>query len=142
MEVGELKLSQDVLLQLKQVQKAVIGRGDIFFLPPHRVIYGNDAEPHSHPCLVVAVDRARAHLVAGTSGNASGPALVVEIGETDLRKRTEFDFRSTWPLPLTVLVDEGDPMGRLPAERHIDMITAIKTAGNPAVRRLLKLMDS
>lgn len=134
-----MRLSQETLQQLKQMQEALVGRGDIFFLPPDRVHYGHDREPHEHPCLVVAVDRARAHLVAGTSGSADGPALVVRVGETDLPHETEFDFRDTWPLSLTILVTEGRPMGRLAETRHPEIDAAALASPKIAVRRLTKL---
>lgn len=137
-----MSLPDDVRRQLEQFKETLVARGDIYFLPYDRVVYGNDADPHPHPCLVAAVDLGRAHLIAGTSGNATGPALVVEIGETDLPKRTEFDFRGTWTLSLAILAEKGSWAGRLAPERDGDIIDAINASGNPAVRRLRKLMDS
>lgn len=137
-----MNLPQDVLRQLTRMQEVLVAPGDIFFLPPDRVLTARDTDPHAHPCLVAAVDLGRAFLVIGTSSHASGPALVVEVGETDLDRRTEFDFRATFVVPLAELVAEGSPMGRLAAARIPEILTAAAASNNVAVRRLTKLVHS
>jgi hypothetical protein len=113
----------------------MVSRGEIFGLPAQLVIYRGDPKPRY--CLVAAVDGARAHLVPGTSKTASGPAVIVEVGETKLIMRTEFDFSVSFPLALPDLVAHGRPAGCLAPARLIDIDSAIAASNLAALKRLV-----
>src|SRR4051812_40766620 len=100
-----VKLPQGALAQLGQLRATMVARGEVFWLPGTIVLYR--ASDKRRPCLVAALDNARAHLVPGTSQTATGPAVIVEPGGTDLLKRTEFDFSVSFPLALTDVVAQG-----------------------------------
>jgi mRNA-degrading endonuclease toxin of MazEF toxin-antitoxin module len=114
----------------------MVARGEIFWLPGTVVVYRASDKPR--PCLVAALDNARAHLVPGTSRIATGPAVVVEAGETDLLKQTEFDFSVSFPLPLTDLVAMGRSAGALTTERLVEIDAAIAACNVVALKRLLR----
>jgi mRNA-degrading endonuclease toxin of MazEF toxin-antitoxin module len=114
----------------------MVQRGEIFWLPGDVVVYR--ASEKRRPCLVAAVDNARAHLVPGTSQKASGPAVAVEVGETDLLKRTEFDFSVSFPLPITELVAKGRPAGALSVQRMSEIDAAVRASNLVALKRLLQ----
>jgi mRNA-degrading endonuclease toxin of MazEF toxin-antitoxin module len=114
----------------------MVARGDVFWLPGTVVVYR--VSDKRRPCLVVALDNARAHLVPGTSQSATGPAVVVEAGETDLLKRTEFDFSVSFPLALTDLVAQGKPAGGLPGARLAEIEAAVAASNLVALKRLLR----
>lgn len=130
-----VRLSASALAQLTQLRSTLIERGEIFGLPAELVVYRGVKKPRY--CLVVAVDGARAHLVPGTSQTASGPAVIVEVGETRLIKRTEFDFSVSFPVALADLASEGRPMGALDAVRLRDLDAAIAASDLVAVKRVV-----
>jgi mRNA-degrading endonuclease toxin of MazEF toxin-antitoxin module len=131
-----VKLPQGALAQLGQLRAAMVARGEVFWLPGTVVVYR--ASDKRRPCLVAALDNARAHLIPGTSQRATGPAVVVEAGETDLLKRTEFDFSVSFPLALTDLVARGQPAGALAADRLAEIDAAIAASNLVALKRLLR----
>ena len=110
-----VSLPQGALAQLGELRATMVVRGEVFWLPGDVVVYRTSEK--RRPCLVAAVDSARAHLVPGTSRRAKGPAVIVEPGETDLLKRTEFDFSVSFPLLVTELVALGRSVGTLPHRR-------------------------
>ena len=130
-----VRLPPSALAQLSQLRATLIQRGEIFGLPARLVVYRGEPKPRY--CLVAALDGARAHLVPGTSQTASGPAVVVDVGETRLIKRTEFDFSVSFPLTLADLAAEGRPMGALAVARLADIDSAIMTSNLVALKRLM-----
>jgi mRNA-degrading endonuclease toxin of MazEF toxin-antitoxin module len=132
-----VKLPQPALGQLDELRATLVTRGEVFWLPGAVVVYR--ASDKRRPCLVAARDTARAHLVPGTSQTASGPAVVVEAGETDLLIRTEFDFSVSFPLPLTDLVAKGRPAGTLAPGRLDDIDAAIAASNLVALKQLVRL---
>lgn len=131
-----MKLPQSALAQLEQLRAAMaVRRGEIFGLPADLVVYRGKPKPRY--CLVAAVDGARAHLVPGTSQTASGPAVVIEVGETKLIKRTEFDFSVSFPLPLSDIIAHGRPAGALSQARLQDIDAAIAASNLVALKRLV-----
>jgi mRNA-degrading endonuclease toxin of MazEF toxin-antitoxin module len=131
-----VKLPRDALAQLGQLRATLVERGEVFWLPGAVVVYRTSDK--RRPCLVAALDNARAHLVPGTSQTARGPAVVVEVGETDLPKRTEFDFSVSFPLTLADLVAQGRPAGALPADRLADIDAAVAASNLVALKRLMR----
>jgi hypothetical protein len=130
-----VRLRHSALAELQQLRVSMVSRGEIFGLPAELVVYRGDAKPRY--CLVAALDGARAHLVPGTSKAASGPAVIVEVGETNLILRTEFDFSVSFPLALSDLVAHGRPAGSLAPERLTDIDSAIAASNLVAVKRLM-----
>lgn len=131
-----VKLPTGALAQLAAMRVALVMRGEVFWLPETVVIYrGPDKR---RPCLVAAVDNARAHLIPGTSKTATGPALVVEAGEIDLIKRTEFDFSVSFPVALTDLVEHGKSAGVLASRRLGEIDAAIAASNLVALKRLTR----
>lgn len=111
-------------------------RGEVFWLPGRVVVYRTSNK--RRPCLVAAVDAARAHLIPGTSTTASGPAVVVEADEIDLPMRTEFDFSVSFPMPLVDVVAHGQPAGILGTHRAADIDAAIAASNLVALKRLMR----
>jgi hypothetical protein len=132
-----VRLPPSALAQLTQLRGTLIERGEIFGLPAELVVYRGVPKPRY--CLVVAVDGARAHLVPGTSQTASGPAVVVEVGETRLIKRTEFDFSVSFPLALADVASQGRSMGALDPARLDDIDSAIAASNLVALKRVVGL---
>ena len=130
-----MRLSDDALSKLLQLRGTLIEPGEVFWLPAELVRYGHP--PKRRPCVVAACDSARAHLVPGTSQSPSGPALTVEVGETRLMARTEFDFSITFPLALRDLAARGRSAGALPAERLPDLRTAINASKLTVLKRMV-----
>lgn len=130
-----VSLPDGALSKLLELRVTLTQTGEIFWLPAELVRYYGDSKPR--PCIVAACDGARAHLVSGTSQRARGPALVVEVGETRLMKRTEFDFSITFPLALRDLATRGSSAGRLPAERLPDLTAAIDASKLIVLKRLV-----
>lgn len=131
-----VKLPSAALAQLAELSESLVDRGDVFWLPPDVVIYRGD--PKERPCLVAALDAARAHLVAGTSKTATGPAVVVWPREVSVSTRTEFDFSMSFPLTLTELIKYGQAAGRLAPERIADIDRAIALSNQIALKRLVR----
>ncbi|MGH2904058.1 MAG: hypothetical protein ACRDK7_10805 [Solirubrobacteraceae bacterium] len=130
-----VRLSDDALSKLLELRVELIETGEVFWLPAELVCYRGKAK--SRPCIVAACDGARAHLVPGTSQRASGPALTVEVGETRLMERTQFDFSIAFPLALRDLAARGRSAGALPAERLSDLHAAIDASNLIALKRLV-----
>jgi hypothetical protein len=130
-----MRLPEAALTQLLTLREALIEPGEIFWLPAELVLYRGEAK--SRPCLVAATDGARAHLVPGTSKSATGARLVVEVGETRLIKRTEFDFSISFPVLLRDLVVLGQTAGALSPGRLVDIDTAIGASNLVALKRLV-----
>lgn len=76
-------------------------------------------------CLLVAVENAprgvaaQGYFVAGTKEPATGPAVIVDVEQTKLIHRTEFDFSLAWPVRASDVAAHGryidDLSPRLPA---------------------------
>jgi PemK-like, MazF-like toxin of type II toxin-antitoxin system len=130
-----VRLPDAALAQLLTLQLTLIEPGEIYWLPAELVVYGHPRK--RRPCLVAATDGARAHLVPGTSKQATGPALTVEVGETHLIQCTEFDFSTSFPLPLRDIAAKGKTAGSLPAARLADIDAAIKLSNLVALKRLV-----
>ncbi len=130
-----VRLPDAALSQLVELRVTLIEVGEIFWLPAELVAYGHPRK--RRPCLVAANDGARAHLVPGTSQRATGPALAVEVGETRLIKRTEFDFSTSFPVPLRDLAARGQTAGALPVARLSDIDTAIRVSKLVALKLLV-----
>lgn len=132
-------LSPDALRRLTELGTGLVKRGDVFWLPKKHVEY-YESEKDRY-CIVAALEPTAngkvAHLVPGTSGRARGPRLVVPVGETDLPKRTEFDFSTSYPLPVETLVAAGTPKGSLPANRLAELDTVIGKSKRAALKRLV-----
>ncbi len=129
-----MRFPEAALTQLLTLREVLIEPGEIFWLPADLVLYRGEAKPR--PCLVAAIDEARAHLVPGTSKRATGPPLVVEVGETRLMKRTEFDFSVSFPVLLRDLVVLGRTAGTLSPGRLVDIDTVIGASKLVALKRL------
>lgn len=130
-----MRLSDDALSTLLELRVSLVETGEVFWLPAELVRYRGKAK--SRPCIVAACDGARAHFVPGTSQRASGPALIVEVGETRLVERTEFDFSIAFPVALHDVVARGRSAGVLPAERLSDLYAAIDASKLIALKRLV-----
>lgn len=104
-------LPENALAALQGIKAQTLTRGQIWWLPPEFV--GYRGRPKGRYCLLIAVERtpqgdvAQGHFVAGTSQEASGPAVVVEVGESTLGKRTEFDFSVSWAVPAGDVAGDG-----------------------------------
>lgn len=131
-----MRLSQSNLAPLRELRAGLVMRGEVFWLPGSIVVYR--ASGKMRPCLVAALDNARAHMVPGTSRTASGPAVVVNAGETELFKRTEFDFSVSFSLPLTELVAHGRSAGTLGEDRLGEIEAAIASSNLVALKRLMQ----
>ena len=96
---------EDALAALRVAQAQTLARGQIWWLPHQHVAYRG--MPKGRYCLLIAIEEtplgsvAQGYFVAGTSKRASGPAVVLEEGESSLGKRTEFDFSLAWPVAAT-----------------------------------------
>ena len=132
-----VKLPAQALAQLAQLRATQIADGEIFWLPTDLVVYF-ESDREDRPCLVVATDAARAHLVAGTTKRARGPSVVVAPGETDLPKRTRFDFWRPFTLPLITLANQGRSAGCLHDARWPDVIEAVGKSGHVALKRVVR----
>jgi hypothetical protein len=104
-------LPEDALAALQGIMAQTLARGQIWWLPAKFV--GYRGEPKGRYCLLIAVEKtpqgdvAQGYFVAGTSKEASGPAVVIEKGELTLGKRTEFDFSLAWPVPAEDVAGDG-----------------------------------
>ena len=127
-------LSAAALVELARVRESFVVPGGVYWVPGSVVIYGDSGK--ERPCLVAAVDAARAHMIPGTSRTATGKALIVEAGEIDLIKRTHFDFRSTFPVSLCDLI-EFRHAGTLAPVRIAEMKCIISEFGPVALKRLM-----
>ena len=130
-----VKIPAAALAQLDVARAAMIVCGEIWWIPEGLVVYRG--EPKRRPCLVVALDPARAYLVPGTSGTASGPAVVVDAGETDLILRTEFDFSASFPLLRTDVTAKGKFAGAIATHRLDEIDAAIRASDRVALKRLV-----
>jgi hypothetical protein len=105
-------LPENALAALQNIKAQTLARGQIWWLPAKYV--GYRGEPKGRYCLLIAVEKtpqgdvAQGHFVAGTSKEASGPALVIEKGELTLGKRTEFDFSLAWAVPAGDVAGTGN----------------------------------
>ncbi len=104
-------LPEDALAALQSIKAQTLARGQIWWLPAKFV--GYRGEPKGRYCLLIAVEKtpqgdlAQGYFVAGTSKEASGPAVVIEKGELTLGKRTEFDFSLAWAVPAEDVAGAG-----------------------------------
>ncbi len=104
-------LPEDALAALQGIMAQTLARGQIWWLPAKFV--GYRGEPKGRYCLLIAVEKtpqgdvAQSYFVAGTSKEASGPAVVIEKGELTLGKRTEFDFSLAWSVPAEDVAGDG-----------------------------------
>jgi hypothetical protein len=134
-----VKLPEEALAQLQALKETLVQPGDIWGLPAKRVVYRGPAK--ARYCLVAAVEGggggARAHLIPGTTQAASGPAVVVEVGETELIRRTEFDFSVSFAVPVTLVTAEGRSKGRLPEARVAEIAQAVAASNLVALKRLV-----
>jgi hypothetical protein len=86
---------------------------------------------------VVALDAAQAHLVPGTSGHAPAPRLIVKARETELPKRTQFDFCVSVPVNLIDLSGQTRSAGALAAARWPEVVELVDQSNLPALKRLV-----
>lgn len=131
-----VRLSDAALAQLDVARGAFVARGDIWWIPAELVFYRGD--PKERPCLVVADDAAHVYLIPGTSKRASGPAVRVEPGETDLLIPTEFDFSAFFTLSRTALAADGKFVGSIATTRLDEIDTAIAHSTLIAVKRAVR----
>jgi hypothetical protein len=114
--------------------------GDVWWLPKEHVYYGKRKKDRY--CLLVALEPkgaalpARAHFVAGTSQEATGPVLRVSAREVGTGKDTEFDFDRSFPVITKTLIQVGRKAGELPSERSEELKTKILASTLLAVQRL------
>ena len=138
-------LSEAALAALQAARALTLARAQIWWLPKAYVHYRG--YPKDRYCLLVAVETApggqvaQGYFVAGTTKPATGPAVIVEIGETKLIERTEFDFSLAWPVPASDVAAHGryvdDLSPRLP---DIDQAIRNSTAAELlAVKKVLGL---
>jgi hypothetical protein len=138
-------LSDAALAALQAARALTLARGQVWWLPKEFVHYRG--YPKGRYCLLVAVENAprgpaaQGYFVAGTTKPATGPAFIVEIGETKLVERTEFDFSLAWPVPASDVAAHGryidDLSPRLP---DIDQAIRDSTAAELlAVKKVLGL---
>lgn len=131
-----VRLPGAALAQLAELSESLVDRGDVFWLPADIVVYRG--EPKERPCLVAAIDAARAHMVAGTAQSATGPPVVAQTTEVRVRRRTEFDFSLSFPLTFADLIKYGEPAGRLAPERLAHIDAAIAASNLVALKRLMR----
>lgn len=136
-------LPENALVALQSVKAQTLARGQIWWLPARFV--GYRGKPKGRYCLLIAVEKtpqgavAQGHFVAGTSQEASGPAVVIEEGELSLGKRTEFDFSLTWAVPAGDVAGVGNFIADLSSriEEVNKAINETATTELLAVKRLL-----
>ena len=131
-----VKFPPAALAQLTELSEALVDRGDVFWLPPDVVVYRG--KPKKRPCLVAALDAARAHMVTGTGQTATGPPVIVLPTEVNVSTRTEFDFSISFPLTFGDLIKYGEAAGRLALERIADIDQAIALSNLTALKRLVR----
>jgi hypothetical protein len=129
-------LPAQALTTLAEIRAGLVAPLQIFWLPTRLIVF-HESDRDQRPCLVVAVDAARAHLVPGTTKHGGGPRVVVPPGETDLPKRTWFDFSFSFTLPMLDLVHRGDSAGSLHESRWPDVIAAVDASGRVALIRVV-----
>ena len=122
-----VKLPAQALTQLAEIRAGLVAPGEIFWLPTSLIMF-YDSDRDERPCLVVGVDRARAHLVPGTTKRRGGCCVVVQPGETGLPKRTYFDFSFSFSLALLNLVNSGHP-------KVLSTLAAGRTWSRPSIPR-------
>lgn len=136
-------LPETALEALQQVKAQTLARGQIWWLPAGHVEYRG--VPKGRYCLLIALEEtpqgavAQGHFIAGTSQRASGPAVVVEKGESRLGKRTEFDFSVAWPVAAGDVAGAGNFVDDLaPRVGEIDRaIVETRATELLAVKRVL-----
>lgn len=131
-----VRLSTQALTQLAQYRAVRVQPGEIYWLPKELAKYRGSTKPE-RPWLVVALDGGRAHLVPGTSGRACSPRFVVAPKETDLPKRTEFDFSVSVPVNLLDLSNDGRPAGSLDPARWPEVVTVVDRSRQVVLKRLV-----
>lgn len=130
-------LDADALAVLQHARVGLLARGQVFWLPPAHDKFRR-GEPKEAPWLVVALEgrcAARVHLVPGTSQAATGPCVVVEAGEAELPRRTEFDFSFSQAIAGTTLIADGEAAGDI-CSRTDDIDRAICASNRAALKRL------
>lgn len=136
-------LPAEALVALEVARARTLARGQIWWLPAEHVHYRG--KPKGRYCLLVALEGtpdgqiAQGYFVAGTSQRATGPAIIIEIGDTNLIKRTEFDFSVAWPLAASEVARSGNYVDEIsPRLGEIDRaIGQTTTAELIAVKRVL-----
>ena len=104
-------LSEGALAALQAARALTLVRAQIWWLPKDYVHYRGYRKDRY--CLLVAVENAprgtaaQGYFVAGTKQPATGPAVVVQIGDTKLIERTEFDFSLAWPVTASDVAAHG-----------------------------------
>lgn len=131
-----VKLPAQALTQLAEIRAGLVLPGEIFWLPTSLIMF-YDSDRHERPCLVVGVDRARAHLVPGTTKRRGRSCVVVQPGETGLPKRTYFDFSFSFSLSLLDLVNSGRSAGPLDVGRWPEVVAAVYTSQQVALKRVV-----
>jgi hypothetical protein len=118
-----------------------INVGDVWWLPEEKVGFPGGKDRF---CLIVALERppgarvpARAHYVVGSTRSGGPPAIVVEAGEANLRKRTHFRFWWSGDIDLATLVEAGRLKGRLDPGRRDEIGAAVRVSNRSALKRLL-----
>ena len=115
--------------------------GDVWWLPAELAFSPGGK---GRFCLVVALERAvrsqfpaRAHYVAGTTGAAGQPEIVLEAGEANLPERTHFRFWLSADIGLPTLVANGKLRGRLDPGRREEIDAAIRASKRTALKKLV-----
>jgi mRNA-degrading endonuclease toxin of MazEF toxin-antitoxin module len=139
LDVGEIQvpsLSSKDISRLEAVKALAVSPGDVFLIPKSRARYFRS--PSGRPGVVVRVLRSvsneasLAYLVYGTTKSVqSSRALPVEAGEADLDRDTTFDFGPWLELPVSDLIAECRPLGRLEGERMNELETALAASRLP-----------
>jgi hypothetical protein len=124
----------------REAQIRALAVGQVWWLPKEHVDYAKPEKDRY--CLVVALEPkgaevpARAHLVAGTTKGATGPALAVAAGEVGTGEETDFDFDRSFPVETRVLIKVGKAKGELKNERLDELKRKIQVSTLVAVQRL------
>lgn len=135
-------LSPDALARLEAFKLKTVSPGDVFYVPEPLAAYFDS--PSARPAVLLRVLRSAAgeatlgYLVYGTTKSVPARrALPVAAGEGGLPKDTTFDFGPQLELPVSVLLSDCDPLGRL-SEAVIDEVETALAASRLPFRSLPK----
>jgi hypothetical protein len=134
-------LPAKALALLDQAKAASLAVGDVFILPPKHATYFDSVKPR--PGLIVRVQRSGAgdpviaYLVFGTTERVpKRRAMPAAAGEAELDEDTTFDFLEIKELPVTVLLADCKPTGRLGEDRLDEIDEKLAVSRNQTIRRL------
>lgn len=132
-------LPPEALAALRAALPNVGAVGDIWWLPAAMVRWFPGGKDRY--VLIAGLERtgasSLAHLVAGSTNMASGPlALHVPGATAGPGRDTYFKFFVSRALPVSVLNAEGEWKGRVAADRHAEIESAVRASKLVALKRV------